>query len=208
MYVDTIASNNVGTERKCNPLAQIDRAEKNRQFQAIGEKFVKEYHSTTNPLTRKYLIDAKGCMEQLGRMVKAGMEAATIAKQAEIVADALNEGRTVKQVEAYLRHGRITGEWDKSLLTATKEAASNTAKSIEGLTPSDLIAIVCHLEAFANDNDDMADIMKRERNIKPGEWDDPYMATKRCADSARMYAGKVKAAFETMTGEKYPTKQV
>lgn len=185
-------------------MAQIDRAEKNRQFQAMGEKFVKEYPLAVGPLTMKWFIAAKGCMEQLGRMVKAEMEAATIAKQAKIAAVAINEGRTVKQVEAYLRHGRITGEWNELLLTATREADSNTAKPIEGLTPADLIAIKCMLEAFANDNDTMAKVLEDEGRIKLGEWYDPYYAMKRSADTARMYADKVKAAFEVTTGEKYP----
>lgn len=131
-------------------MAQIDRAEKNRQFQAMGEKFVKEYPLAMGHLTMKWFIAAKGCMEQLGRMVKAEMEADAIAKQAKIAAAAINEGRTVKQVEAYLRHGRITGEWNESLLTATREAA--TAKPhpniIEYLTIDDLRGISTYLDVL------------------------------------------------------------
>lgn len=180
----------------------MDRYTANTEYQSRGRNFVMKYNGKIPHIDR--LCRAYGCLEQLGRMVKTEMEAATILEQAKIAADALNAGRKVKQVEKYLRHGRTTGEWDESLLTATTEAATNTTKPVEGLTPSDLIAINSMLEAFADDNDTMAKALEKEGRIKPGEWYDPYYAMKRTADTARMYADKVKAAFEAATGEKYP----
>lgn len=136
---------------------------------------------------------AQGCLEQIGRMVSKGMEADTIIEQAKIAADALIAGRTVKQVEAYLRHGRTTGEWSEALLTATKEVASNTAKPIEGLTPADLIAI----ESLLRDSMTIYDILGKAN--RKGE-----ARERRNARMAEMYADKIKVAYEAMTGHTFP----
>ena len=177
-------------------MAQIDRAEKNRQFQAMGEKFVKEYPLAMGHLTMKWFIAAKGCMEQLGRMVKAEMEADTIAKQAKIAAAAINEGRTVKQVEAYLRHGRTTGEWNESLLTATREAASNAAKPVEGLTLDDLRAIEWIL-----DIEIQVYIKDMEAFSHMDDKDEAIIALGNRARFIEYYQQKLQAAIKSAGGE-------
>ena len=84
------------------------RTEVNRLFQNTGEKFVTD-HADEIPGAER-LLKGRGCLEQLGRMIDTE-EAATILEKSRIAADALTAGRTVKQVESYLRQGRITGEW-------------------------------------------------------------------------------------------------
>lgn len=167
------------------------RTDANRLFQAWGEKFITD-HADEIPGAER-LLKGRGCLEQLARMIAKRIRTATILKQAKIAADALNAGHTVKQVESYLRHGRITGEWNESLLTATMEAVSNTAKSVEGLTPADLIAI----EALLRDSMTLYDILgEADRKSKPRE--------RRNARMAEMYADKVKFAYEAMTGRTFP----
>lgn len=168
-----------------------ERGKQNAIFQDVGLRYINEYCREIPDYDSLEVVPS--ITEQIGRMVSKPMDAATIFNAAKNAADALTAGRTVKQVEAYLRHGRTTGEWNETLLSATKEAASNTAKPVEGLTPADLIAI----EALLRDSMTLYDILgEADRESKPKE--------RRNARMAEMYADKVKAAYEAMTGQTFP----
>lgn len=170
--------------------AVTDRTETNRFYQLLALKLVSDNAAAIPNIDR--FKKAKSCMEQIGRMIDT-IDDTAIIKQAKIAADALSTGCTVKQAEAYLRHGRTTGEWNESLLTATREAASNTTKPIKGLTPADLIAI----ESLLRDNMTLYDIPgEANRENKPRE--------RRNARMAEMYADKIKVAYEAMTGHTFP----
>lgn len=115
-------------------------------YQRNGEHFIK-MHAKEIP-DYDTLEFAPSVLEQLGRMYRKNIEDTTIIEQAKIASAALNAGRTVKQVEAYLRHGRTTGEWNESLLTATREAATANPHPniIEYLTIDDLRGISTYLD--------------------------------------------------------------
>jgi len=183
---------------------KTDRTHINMLYREKGKGIVCFYAGRLRIKPEK-MLNAQGILEQLGRIdADPDITEDTLKAQVKIAANALTDGRTVKQVERYLRHGRTTGKWDETLLTAKLEAATDTiteSASIAGLTPGDLIAIVSNLEAYAEDNDAMADIMKREHD---GGYNTPYQERKRCANMARHYANKVKAAFEAMTGQTFP----
>lgn len=136
----------------------IDRTARNQIYRAYGINFLEENEAAI-PCAEK-LYKAKGCLEQLGRWdqtieyhspIDAKWETddyKTAIKQAGIAASALNNGSTVKQVEAYLRHGRLTGEWDEALLTATRKTEPNKPdpSATEFLTIDDLKSIRLYLE--------------------------------------------------------------
>lgn len=177
--------------REVKKPMQIQRGQQNILYQVIGDNFVID-HADEIP-GADHLLKGRGCLEQLGRMIVNDVEAATVLEAAKNAADALNAGGTVKQVEAYLRHGRITGEWNEALLTATKEAATNMARPVKGLNPADLIAIETLLRDSASLYDILGDVNPKG---KPAE--------RRNARMAEMYADKVKSAFEAMTGHTFP----
>ena len=140
------------------PENTIDRTARNHIYQAYGAYFLKENEAAI-PYAEK-LYKAKGCLEQLGRWdqtieyhspVDAKWETddyKIAIKQAGIAASALNNGSTAKQVEAYLRHGRLTGEWDEALLTTTRKTDPKKPdpSATEFLTIDDLKSIRVYLE--------------------------------------------------------------
>lgn len=169
------------------------RTHQNMLYQAMGDKFVTD-HADEIPGAER-LRKGRGCLEQLGRMM--GKYANTsVIKAANIAANALTAGRTVKQVEAYLRHGRTTGELDESLLTATREAASNTAKPVDGLTLDDLRAIEWIL-----DIEIQVYVKDIEAFSRMDDKDEAIIALGNRARFIEYYQQKLQAAIKSAGGE-------
>lgn len=194
-------------------MEKVDRTGRNRVYQGYGKHFVLE-NAAAIPYAEQ-LYKAKGCLEQFGRWNNAidyvvvgpddrwEADYKEAINQAGIAAEALKNGNTVKQVEKYLRHGRLTGEWDENLLTSTitQEAATNTAQNLAGLTPADLIVIHSLLEVFGDESSKFANKLNA---IHSGYYNTQVEAYNRAALTAEQYAHKVKTAYETLTGRRFP----
>ena len=183
------------TEIEREHYTKTDRTHINMLYREKGKGIVCFYAGRLRIKPEK-MLNAQGILEQLGRIdADPDITEDTLKAQVKIAANALTDGRTVKQVERYLRHGRTTGKWDETLLTAKLEAATDTiteSASIAELTPGDLIAI----ESLLRDNMTLYDILAKAGKNKVNE--------SRNARMAEMYADKVKAAFEAMTGQTFP----
>ena len=108
------------TLRETYSADTTDRTNANRFYQQVAVDTLIEPNRDSIPGADR-LEKARGCLEQLGRMIDSGtMDTGDILIQAQIAAKALEDGRTVKQVEKYLRDGR-RGSFD----TASIEAATN-----------------------------------------------------------------------------------
>lgn len=134
------------------------RTHQNMLYQAMGEKFVTD-HADEIPGAER-LLKGRGCLEQLGRMINEGMEAATILEQAKIVGAAMIDGSTVKQVEEYLRAGRKhKGKWFNPAILSFP---SNY--ELSGISNSDLVYITAFLQYLCESNE------REHRNKDQVEW--------------------------------------
>ena len=106
-----MTTTNIKTLRETYTADKTDRTNANRFYQQVAVDSILEPNRASIPGVDR-LERARGCLEQLGRMMEKGMGAGDVLQQAQIAADALANGRTVKQVEIYLRHGRISGYFD------------------------------------------------------------------------------------------------
>lgn len=130
------------TLRETYSADTTDRTNANRFYQQVAVDTLIEPNRDSIPGADR-LEKARGCLEQLGRMIDGGtMDTGDILTQAQIAAKALEDGRTVKQVENYLRHGRIHDDWINSFLKPLPENKANTTgDTAKRLTLNDLRAI-------------------------------------------------------------------
>lgn len=123
------------------------RTHQNMLYQAIGKKFIAN-HADEIPGAER-LLKGRGCLEQLGRMINEGMEAATILEQAKVVGAAMIDGSTVKQVEEYLRAGRKNKGYYNIAILKTKIASPNETGRIT-LLNHEILYISALLKNYIN----------------------------------------------------------
>lgn len=102
----------------CGNTYKTQRAATNTYYMTMAMELIKEAASDIKHIElligfKNQEIRCKGVLEQLGRMlVQDGHSKADVIFIAKVAARAKYESSTVKEIERYIRHGRLTGEWE------------------------------------------------------------------------------------------------